>query len=391
MPKLSKSLPKYRKHRGSGQAVVTLCGRDHYLGPHGTKASKHEYDRLIIEWLTAGRPSAQSPEPGDITISELIAAYLRYANGYYRRNGESTGYVERLKPTLRILRETYGRTFVADFRPVAIESLQTRMIGLGHSRMYVNQSISKLKRIFRWGVTKEMVRIEVLQRIQTVPCLKKGRTEARETLPVQPVDDAIVEATLERLPRVVADMVRLQRLTGGRPQDIYNLRPCEVDTSGDVWLYRPGMHKTEYRGRDRIVMIGPKAQDVLRPYLLRNKEACCFSPRESETKRRQAQHEQRKTSLSCGNKPGANRKRHPKRAAGDKYNKDSYCRAIHRACDKAGIEKWSPNRLRHSAATEIRQRFGLEAAQVFLGHADVTQIYAERDLALAVRVAKEVG
>ena len=36
--------------------------------------------------------------------------------------------------------------------------------------------------------------------------------------------------------------------------------------------------------------------------------------------------------------------------------------------------RWSPNRLRHSAATAIRQRFGLEAAQVPLGHAsaDVT-------------------
>jgi hypothetical protein len=43
------SLPKYRKHRASGQAVVTLCGVDHYLGPHGTRASKSEYDRLIAE------------------------------------------------------------------------------------------------------------------------------------------------------------------------------------------------------------------------------------------------------------------------------------------------------------------------------------------------------
>jgi site-specific recombinase XerC len=57
------------------------------------------------------------------------------------------------------------------------------------------------------------------------------------------------------------------------------------------------------------------------------------------------------------------------------------------------LPKWAPNRLRHSAATEIRKRFGLEAAQVVLGHAqaDVTQVYAERDLELARRVAKEVG
>ena len=42
---------------------------------------------------------------------------------------------------------------------------------------------------------------------------------------------------------------------------------------------------------------------------------------------------------------------------------------------------WAPNRLRHTRATEVRKQFGLEAAQVILGHAkaDVTQVYAERD------------
>jgi hypothetical protein len=49
MPRLVQALPKYRKHKASGQAVVTLNGVEHYLGPHGTKASKTRYDRLIAE------------------------------------------------------------------------------------------------------------------------------------------------------------------------------------------------------------------------------------------------------------------------------------------------------------------------------------------------------
>jgi site-specific recombinase XerC len=59
----------------------------------------------------------------------------------------------------------------------------------------------------------------------------------------------------------------------------------------------------------------------------------------------------------------------------------------------ARIEHWAPNRLRHSAGTEIRKRFGLEAAQVTLGHAsaDVTQVYAERDAKLAAEVARKIG
>jgi site-specific recombinase XerC len=54
---------------------------------------------------------------------------------------------------------------------------------------------------------------------------------------------------------------------------------------------------------------------------------------------------------------------------------------------------WSPNQLRHAAGTDVRRQYGLEAAQVILGHAkaDVTQVYAERDQALAAEVMGKIG
>ncbi len=92
MPRISRAsrpLPKYRLHRASGQAVVTIRGKDFYLGPHGTKVSKAEYDRIVAEWLAAGR---HLPEVGDesFTVDEVLAAYWRHAKGYYRTNGEPT-------------------------------------------------------------------------------------------------------------------------------------------------------------------------------------------------------------------------------------------------------------------------------------------------------------
>ena len=60
MPKLNHQNPSYRKHRASGQAIVTIGGRDIYLGPYGTKASKAEYDRIVSEWLANGRRPAGS-------------------------------------------------------------------------------------------------------------------------------------------------------------------------------------------------------------------------------------------------------------------------------------------------------------------------------------------
>ena len=55
MPRLKNSVPKYRQHKQSGQAIVTLNGRDFLLGHYGTKASGAKYDRLIAEWLDRGR------------------------------------------------------------------------------------------------------------------------------------------------------------------------------------------------------------------------------------------------------------------------------------------------------------------------------------------------
>jgi integrase len=172
------------------------------------------------------------------------------------------------------------------------------------------------------------------------------------------------------------------------------MRPADIDrTGGDVWIYRPESHKTEHHGRQREIVLGAQAQGILLRYLARDPHTYCFRPVDSETKRRAAQSDSRHTSLAYGNRPGTNRKARPKRTAGEQYTVDAYRRAIHRACDKTGIEKWSPNRLRHSAATQVRREFGLEAAQVVLGHAsaDVSQVYAERDLAKAIEVARKIG
>jgi len=132
---------------------------------------------------------------------------------------------------------------------------------------------------------------------------------------------------------------------------------------------------------------------VLLRYLARDSQSYCFRPCDSEAKRRAEAHAERKTPLKYGNRPGKNQKRNSKRKPGEKYNTNSYRKAIHRACDKAGVKRWSPNRLRHAAATEVRREFGLEAAQILLGHsnADVTQIYAERDLTKALEIARKIG
>src|ERR1017187_9865219 len=115
MPKLTSSMPKYRPHRASGQAIVTLYGRDFYLGPYGTKASKIEYDRLIGEWVAAGRPSVAPVRQTDITIVEMSAAYRRFAKGYYQKAGKPTDTNQQVHRATELLCVKYGRTPAVEF------------------------------------------------------------------------------------------------------------------------------------------------------------------------------------------------------------------------------------------------------------------------------------
>ena len=61
MPKQSKKAAANGKSSAqavrmtTGQAVVTLCGKDFYLGPYGSSESDEEYDRLIRGWIAHGR------------------------------------------------------------------------------------------------------------------------------------------------------------------------------------------------------------------------------------------------------------------------------------------------------------------------------------------------
>src|SRR5262249_49900384 len=147
MPKLSRALPKYRKHRGSGQAVVTLSGLDHYLGPHGTKASKVEYDRLIAEWLQNGR-QLQAPADGSMAIGRVIAAYMRHARAYYRKSGKPTSEVAGIVHALRFVKLLYGHTQVAEFGPLSLQAVRGKLVEAGHARRTVNQAIGRIRRMF---------------------------------------------------------------------------------------------------------------------------------------------------------------------------------------------------------------------------------------------------
>lgn len=419
MPYSPNHIPAYRKHRASGQAIVTLNGRDHYVGLYGTRASKIVYDRLISEWMANNRtlPTVQS---GGITMVELMAAFMDHAEAYYRNaDGKPSSEVASFRDVFRIIKSLYAETFAADFSPLRLKATRQKMIEHGWARTNINRQVNRLKGFFKWAVENEHVQVSVYQALTTVPGLKLGRTEARETDPVKPVAETHVRTIMPHVSSQVAAMLELQLVTGMRSGEVTRMRACDIDMTGEDWYYQPKHHKTAHHGHIMKRPIVGRAKEIVKRFLTTNPQTYLFRPCDADAERREKLHAARKTPLSCGNRPGSNRKRTPAHMPGEFYNTAAYYHAVRMGCIKAfpwpglsgrkisnltaeelvELKAWRkahqifPHRIRHSVGTRARSSSGVEAAQAALGHRTLaaTQIYAERSEKLALSVAKELA
>ena len=419
-------VPSLKHHKASGQGYVRIDGRIIYIGKFGLPGTRQRYHQCIAEWMAGGYHLRV--EADEITIVELCNRFRKYAERYYRcSDGTASKEVHHFRQAFKLLNRLYSRTPAVDFGPVALRTVRAEMIKVGWCRRHVNFQVSRIKRMFRWATENELIPGSVYHALQAVTGLRHGRSEARESKVVKPVPMEDVELVKPYVSRQVWAMIQLQLYTGARSGEMVILRPCDVDRSGKIWLYKPPEHKTAHYGHERQIYIGPRGQAVLSPFLFRPAEAYCFSPAEAEAERLAQLHAARKTPPSCGNRPGTNRKDNPKRSPGDHYTAHSYGRAVRYACEKAfpppeplakredetyrqwrkrltaGQKKqllewwrtrcWHPHQLRHSAATELRKDFGLETARIVLGHRSpaITTIYAEEDKQKAIEAMARIG
>ena len=402
MPRPRLEVPTYRLHKPSGNAVCTVYDadgtrREVVLGRHGSADSKAEYARLCAEL----RPGGVMPGVcASLLVKDVIAAYWDHAVAYYRHpDGTATGEAEAIRYALRPLRKLYGPTLAAEFGPKALKALQQHMAGLGWSRKLVNARIGRVVRMFKWAVGEELVPEAVYGGLRAVSGLQAGRSAARETEDVLPVPVADYEATLPFLPFAARALVELMRFTGMRPGEACRVTLAEIDRSGDVWVYAPKKHKTAFRGKKRAVAFGPKAQAVLAAFLAAYERfdllagdptAPVFSPARERQRRDAERRAKRKSKVQPSQ---VSRKKAGKRRPGAVYRSHGLATAVRRAATKAGVTPWHPNQLRHLVGTEVRERHGLEAAQVVLGHsrADITQLYALTSTTKAAAVAADMG
>jgi integrase len=382
MPRLVNKLPRYTRHKG-GQARVRYNGKCIYLGKYGSQESHEKYAQFIA---TIPKPEEEGAPPeaaagAILLVGEIILHYLAHAKRYYvHQDGTQTGESETIKAVLRPLRKMFATLPAREFGPKKLKQLQQAMVELNWSRRYINKATGIIKRCFAWCASEELIPAEVSNGLIPVKGLKKGRTAAREKPTVGPVPDERVEAVLPFLSSLTQDIIRVMRLTGARPGEILGMVAEGIDRSDPLcWVYRPADHKTAHHNKSRTILIGPKAQEIVLPRIMKTGEQGKLFP-------------MRRTTLWSLVHRGCQKAfPHPTLSSIEAGERTEAQKTELAAWDKAN--RFHPNQLRHAAATQFRREHGLEAAQVLLGHsrADVTQVYAERDLEKAQAVARKIG
>ena len=313
--------------------------------------------RKIWEDATRRTPTTRVKS---LTVDEIAGGWIAHCEIYYRRkDGTQTGEAWGCMNACRILRKIYGNRPAAELQHADMLAVRDALIRTGIARVTVNRYMERIKRLWRWALDEGLISATQKAELTQVQNLKPNRSEAPETTPVRPVDNDVVDATCALFCENTADMIRVQRLTGMRPGEICNMKWEHIDTSSTPWVYKPPYHKTEWEGKIRAILIGPKARALMEKY---RRWDYPFSPQ---------------TALDVAMESGC-KTRYRIRGIPDKitekWRQVRYASAIRDATKKAQIEEWAPNRLRHAFATEVRRKYGIMAAGALLGHSDRMKI-----------------
>lgn len=399
-----------RRYHISGQSIVTIQGKDFYLGPHDSPESLARYAVLIATYQRSGLQLPEGFELSDIDAQVWMmlsgnvepqqqttkVILVRHVTAAYRdvakvRYANSVAELHRINQVCDQLEKHDGDTEADRYGPLKLQSQRQRWVESGCARVYCNRLSNLVVRMFKYAVSQELVNESTWQRLRSVEPLREGQTTAPETDPVEPVSLDIVRATAKELSPILKAMIRIHAQTGMRPSELCKIKPVDIDRSdNEIWFYRPKKHKTASKGKKKAVPIVGDARDALTDYINRDPESYCFSPRESMAWFRAKQAAERTTPPNTGNGPGKNRKANPKKQPGLCFTATSYRQAIQRAAKRAKVAHWHPYQLRHTAGTHIREALGVEAAQALLGHsrAAMTEHYAKQSEQKAIEAAR---
>ena len=378
-------IPKLRRQKrpqGQDMAFVELNGSRIYCGVWNSPEADEAYRAALAEWAARGR---QAPTPrNDALIVECVQAYKRYLETYYRDSPQT---LARAKYAFKHLLKMYGRLPAAEFTGVHLRAVRECLLNDKLARNTINERVRLVVNMLKHCASLEMIPPEPYQKAATLEPLKRGRSAAKERPPVKPVDQKHVDSVLERVNKSVGALIQLQLLTGCRPGELLQLKREDIDCSGKVWILELATHKTAWRGKRRIIYFGTQAQSILKEFFLKRKPGeYLFQPMDTYRERSEDGNDHRRPSQ----KPN---QRKTNRTINECYSVQAYGKAVMHGCDAAGIPRWTPNQLRHLAASELRKQYGIEITRAVLGHSclSTSEIYAEVDQGVVMKIMTERG
>lgn len=418
-------VPKYRSD-SQGRAFVehrsiASKSRRMYLGRHGTEESLKRYQKFLAR-LSNSTCAVPCDRRGLTEVEILIDAYLSKAERHYARpwgrpiydtNGKrrldkygkpilvSSEYSS-MALALRPLALMYGDMLAIDFGPRCLTDIQSRLIELEYTRGGINDTISRIKRFFRWCCKQELCQPALYSELLCVGGLYIGQEGVIESEDVSPAPMASIVAVLPFLPPVVAAMIRVQYLCGMRPGETCAMRSCDIDRSKSIWIYYPPRHKTAWRGFSLFKAVPKSAQPIIESVENCNPQSYVFRPVDSAAwanDQRIKNRQPRKTTLYANEamrvakEKQLAKRRVKKREPQELYSTNSYRKAIERGFLKAAkagvtIEYFSPNQLRHAIISDVSRILGQQQAQRYGGHENLktTEIYTGLQLAELIEI-----
>jgi integrase len=189
-----------------------------------------------------------------------------------------------------MLRKSYGSAAVTDFGPLAMKAVRQSMITAGWTRKNINRQVARIRQVFRWGVSNEVVPSATLTALEAVEPLQRGRSEAKEAPPVEMVNQRDVEAVKPFVNRYVWAMIQLQLITAMRPGEVCIMRMRDITVAKDAdgreyWTYNMPSHKTSHHGKARTVTMYEGEIKIILPFVTTSTEAYFFSPADAEAER----------------------------------------------------------------------------------------------------------
>jgi integrase len=414
----SGAFPRATIHKASGRARVRLCGREYWLGIAGTKEADDKFRLLVASFVASGGTSvdesvlASGPvvvtvkpgaavavelapaPPAALSIGGLLVRYLQAVKG--NRTPEELRGCSRWWRARQVANALDSRTAVPVelLGPRMLREVRDELVALpmeakrgGESvhrtRGVINRTIREIVSMLKWAVGEELVPVERYQALRCLTGLRAGdNTPARESVPRKGVPDSEVAAICPFLPPVLADVIWFSRHSRCRPGEAFrlcmaDLRPAGVPGAEDALEWNLAEHKTAHHGKVRRIGVGPQAREIL------SRWSGGKAPTELVFTRTDVERVRTETTIRT----------RKDQKAGERLTSEYLRRSVLRACEAAGVPRWTPYQVRHAGLQETRDIAGPETAQAVGGqsHLKTVEIYAQASFEKAAQFAAKYG